>query len=241
MNDDDLRIMSFLMKKCIIVVSPKYVNSSIGNYGINGTIYVPTHSQFFDSNVRQVSTMVKMFPISISKEFELSFKNESNNDNSLVALNVSHLLSIGKLCLILHENNHYKAFILSDITISECTQQRTPWPTSVSLNHWKSSTCDTSLCPICKKSNDDTFIQCDLCKYWIHKYCMSDFYNTNTITDKDEHFLCKICIEKVNYRFETYYSSRQGDKHFVPWFFSFNVLNETCKMRDILIKIKRKN
>ena len=73
-NDDDLRTVWVLMKKCIIFVSPRYTNFSDGKYGINGTIYVPNNSQLFGGIAREALAMVKMQPVSVSEKSGLSFK-----------------------------------------------------------------------------------------------------------------------------------------------------------------------
>ena len=158
----------------------------------------------------------------------------------MISLKLGYLILGGKRCLILHENDHYKGIILSDAALLQCNEKRPSWPTSASYNIWKNSSVNSSLCSVCEKCNDNAFIQCDLCKCWTHKNCMSDFYNPEIMSERNQHFFCKFCIEKINFRFERYYYSKQSDEHFATWFFSYNVLNETIKMREHLIKIKRK-
>ena len=208
MNDDDLRILSFFMKKCMIVLSPNHINVLCSNYEIKGTICVPSTCQSFGSIARETSTAVKILPVSVSKTSDLSFKKETNNDDSVISLNLGYLLLGGKCCLIPHENDHCKGIILSDAALLQCDEKGPSWPTSASCNVWKNSSVNSSLCSVCEKCNDNAFIQCDLCKCWTHKNCMSDFYNPEIMSERNQHFFCKVCIEKINFRFERYYSSK---------------------------------
>ena len=102
------------------------------------------------------------------------------------------------------------------------------WPKNIAFNRWELNEKKESLCSVCRKSNNDAFIQCDLCKCWIHEICMTNIYDPCSFQVKGNNnpFWCKVCIDKTKQFMRSSTS--------LNWFFSHNMVSETEKNKSLL-------
>ena len=143
---------------------------------------------------------------------------------------LSDFIESSQGCVVKFSGMHYEAIITKNKSNS-ANKSALPWPRSASLNIWNADYCRKSLCSVCSQSNSDSFIQCDLCKCWVHKLCMITIYDPlafKSLQDSNP-FWYKTCINKTKILMPSNSSFN--------WFFLHSVVFENKKRKSLLITI----
>ena len=145
----------------------------------------------------------------------LIFKRQTEEDE--IYMNLRDLIDKGKLSIIALQNDHYNA-IVSRNKQQQCVPT---WPRMASFDLWKSASQSSSLCPVCNSPDENSFVQCGLCKAWVHSDCMQMFYEKDALSaeNNNENFWCKICTDKIIFYSAEALSSDRTERSYLLWFF----------------------
>ena len=138
-----------------------------------------------------------MYDVKISDDYELSCVQMTNSKEDELNMNLIELIEKWKWSIIAHYDDH------CDDIISRKTQlQHAPtWPRIVSFDSWKLVSYSKSLCPACNYTHENSFVQFMLCESWVHLCWIQKFYDKDALSssNKNDHFWCKICTDKINF------------------------------------------
>ena len=231
MNDEDMRLCSYILKKCILVLSPK---TEI--YDIRAFLLIPRNNSHSPKMSRCVNEWVKMFEVTMSSDHSATYFPSTNNENK-ISINLKSMMKNGNLAIIVHQNDHYNAITSNEFRIDNVPT----WPRIVPFNRWKLDASYDNLCPICSSSNENSFIQCDLCQCWAHKECMQLYYDIEALSEASnkDRFWCNICAAKINFYCKEHLQSDQTERSYLSWFFSHHVVKEDSNATQVLKLIKK--
>ena len=100
----------------------------------------------------------------------ISCNEYSNGFDSKVSVDDRTLISENKCYFLIKANKHYKAFL--KFTSSNCNYPKSSLSCQKSFffKLWKYK-CNKT-CATWKLDNSNSFVVCDTCKSWAHKYCI---------------------------------------------------------------------
>ena len=147
-----------------------------------GRLYVPNTSSLHNKSIVVSNiTFARCYTVAINDKFEMCYYEISSKSTSRVNLFVKEFILQNKGCIIKHECVHYEALITNELRVSSAQ-----WPRSVSFNRWLTSSNKNYTCPMRNKSNDDSFIQCNLCNSWIHEICVTNMHYPFSFKEKKQ-------------------------------------------------------
>ena len=187
MNDEDSMMAACLFERAILSISAKHPNKK---EGIHGRLCVPTNSSLHEKIIITRNFVFdRFYRVVINNHFELRYFETHPAYSPQVNFPVEEFELQNKGCIIKHEGLHCESIIANEsrASILQC-------PCSISFNRWLLSIRKKLTCFICNKCDNDGFIQCDLCKSWIHKICMTNIHDPSSFKgEKTTILFCANC------------------------------------------------
>ena len=150
MNDEDMRVCSYIFKKkCMLVLSAK-----VGNFEIKACMFIPKTCDQFPSLTRCSNEWVQLHKVKISNNYEIYYFQKTNTIENEIHMNLRDLIDNGKLSIIALQNDHYNAIISRNKQL-QCVPT---WPRMVSFDLWKSASHSSSLCHVCNSPDENSFV-----------------------------------------------------------------------------------